>query len=96
MNNKEDENKILIETDYHSLKHSENWHSKISPPKNSIPSIIRSYKSSVKRYCNRFDLQFEWQKRYYDHIIRDGKDYLRIENYILNNRNKWDEDRFHP
>ena len=34
-----------------------------------------------------------WQKRYWDHIIRNENDYNRIANYIINNPAKWDEDQ---
>lgn len=35
-----------------------------------------------------------WQLRYWDHIIRNENDYIRIENYIINNPVIWDEDKF--
>ncbi len=38
--------------------------------------------------------QYNWQRNFYDHIIRNKKDYIRISNYINNNPSKWDEDRF--
>ena len=41
-----------------------------------------------------FDEQL-WQRNYYEHIIRDDKAYLNISNYIINNPQKWGEDKFH-
>ncbi len=35
-----------------------------------------------------------WQKRYWDHIIRNENDYIRISAYIINNPKKWTEDKF--
>jgi len=35
-----------------------------------------------------------WQRSYYDHIIRDEQDYLRIWQYIAENPSKWREDRY--
>ena len=35
-----------------------------------------------------------WQLRYWDHIIRDKNDYIRIADYIKNNPQKWAEDKF--
>jgi REP element-mobilizing transposase RayT len=35
-----------------------------------------------------------WQRNYYEHIIRDEKDYARISDYIKNNPRNWKEDRF--
>ena len=36
-----------------------------------------------------------WQRSYYDHIIRDEQDYLRIAEYIIENPAKWTEDRYY-
>ena len=36
-----------------------------------------------------------WQRSFYDHVVRDEADYLRIMEYIENNPAKWAEDRFY-
>lgn len=33
-----------------------------------------------------------WQFNYYDHIIRNEKDYMRIKKYIQNNPKNWVKD----
>ncbi|MDO6737465.1 transposase [Wenyingzhuangia sp. 2_MG-2023] len=35
-----------------------------------------------------------WQRNYYEHIIKNEKAFKNIENYILNNPLKWEEDQF--
>ena len=35
-----------------------------------------------------------WNRSYYDHIVRNEKDYQRIWKYIENNPNEWKKDRF--
>lgn len=35
-----------------------------------------------------------WQKNYYEHIIRNEKEYYKISEYIENNPSKWDEDKY--
>ncbi len=62
--------------------------------KNTISSIVGSYKSAVTRHCNRLELDFAWQSRFYDHIIRDQKSFERISEYIQNNPTKWKGDKF--
>lgn len=59
-----------------------------NPGKNSISSIIGGYKSAVTKHANRLNLDFGWQTRFYDHIIRDGKAFDTISNYIINNPKK--------
>jgi REP element-mobilizing transposase RayT len=63
--------------------------------KNTVSSIIGSYKSAVTKHANRMDLKNGWQTRFHDHIIRNDAEYQRISNYIVNNPNKWMEDKFH-
>lgn len=65
-----------------------------NPGKNSISSIIGGYKSAVTKHANRLNLDFGWQTRFHDHIIRDGKAFENISNYINNNPAKWEEDKF--
>jgi putative transposase len=36
-----------------------------------------------------------WQRNYWEHIIRDEKSHQRISVYILNNPDKWQNDKFH-
>jgi REP element-mobilizing transposase RayT len=66
----------------------------ISPPKGSLASIIRSYKSAVSKKVHSIHRTFEWQERYYDNIIRDLPAYQRIETYIANNASSWKDDKF--
>ncbi|MDO8519330.1 MAG: transposase [Deltaproteobacteria bacterium] len=37
-----------------------------------------------------------WQRNYYEHIIRDERDLVKIREYIANNPLKWDEDPENP
>jgi REP element-mobilizing transposase RayT len=62
--------------------------------KNSISAIIGSYKSAVTKYANRLKFEFQWQTRFYDHIIRDDKSFQTILNYIINNPANWQDDKF--
>jgi len=62
--------------------------------KNTISSIVGSYKSAVTKYCNRLNLPFAWQPRFYDHIIRNERSFHMISNYIKNNPSKWEDDSF--
>ncbi len=63
--------------------------------KNTISSIVGSYKSSVKKHIKSLDLEFGWQTRFHDHIIRSHDEFIRISNYVVNNPRLWKEDRFY-
>jgi putative transposase len=58
----------------------------------SLSSNILCYKAAVTRLCHRKGLpQLQWQRNYYEHIIRDSNDLDRIRAYILNNAIAWVE-----
>ncbi len=65
-----------------------------NPGKNSVSSIIGSYKSSVTKHANRLNFENGWQTRFHDHIIRTRDEYLKIKYYIRNNPKNWEKDRF--
>jgi putative transposase len=60
---------------------------------------VRAYKASVTYRINvmrGFTDPPVWQRNYYDHIIRNEKDYEAIWNYIETNPRNWIDDRFNP
>ncbi|TAH03348.1 MAG: transposase [Sphingobacteriales bacterium] len=63
--------------------------------KNTISSILGSYKSAVTKHANRLGFEFGWQARFHDHIIRDAKSFENIQNYIANNAMNWKDDKFY-
>ncbi len=67
---------------------------KFGPQSQNLASIIRGYKIGVTKYANNNNIGFAWQSRYYDHIIRDNISFSNIENYIINNPKKWNNDKF--
>ena len=63
--------------------------------KNTISSIVGSYKSVVTKNAHLIDSGFAWQSRFHDHIIRDAGSFERIQNYIENNPLNWKDDKFY-
>lgn len=54
-----------------------------------------AYKITTSKKIHLLGYQeFEWHRSFYDHIVRDQKAYENISNYILNNPNAWDKDKF--
>jgi len=68
------------------------------PTSNSIPTIIRGFKSSVTNTHNQrentpgFKL---WQRNYWEHVIRNDVSMSQLREYIVFNSFKWKEDRFY-
>ncbi|MBN1373944.1 transposase [Candidatus Dojkabacteria bacterium] len=60
----------------------------IEPEKN-LSEIMRGFKSNSSwRINKRFPGRFEWQRSFYDHIIRNERDLQRVRNYIYFNVQK--------
>lgn len=64
------------------------------PQSKNLASIIRGYKSSVTSYAKNNTIDFAWQPLYHDHIIRNQESFQNITNYIVQNPEKWYEDKF--
>ena len=62
-----------------------------SPRPTSLPTIIRSFKTMVTRQLG----VSIWQTSYYEHVIRNEGDYLRIRQYITDNPACWAEDDYY-
>jgi putative transposase len=69
------------------------------PVKGSIPTMVRSYKSSVSYRINLMrgtqDIPV-WQRNYYEHIIRNERDLQNKTDYIEANPMLWAEDDENP
>lgn len=82
---------------------------KFHSPSQTIGAIIRGFKGATTKRINNLirdsdstgELQFAstlgegsiWQRNYYEHIIRTEKAYNNISTYIINNPQKWDNDK---
>ncbi|MFZ2199959.1 MAG: transposase [Microgenomates group bacterium] len=67
----------------------------------TLGQIIGAYKSRVFHEClelakikDKFIGKL-WQRNYYEHIIRDEDDLIRIQKYIRNNPANWTKDKFY-
>ena len=64
------------------------------PQRKNLASIIRGYKSVVTTYARKNQIDFAWQPRFHEHIIRSEDDYDRISTYIAHNPENWNQDKF--
>jgi len=67
--------------------------SNICNRKTTLGRIINSYKSAVTNICHKNEIEFKWQSRYYDHVVRTQQSLVRIRGYIRDNPEKWARDR---
>ncbi len=67
------------------------------PQSKNLASIVRGFKSSVTTKARKMvNVDFAWQSRYHDHIIRNSVSFENIQQYIITNPQKWLDDLFNP
>ena len=68
----------------------------LSVPKiKSISSLMGAYKTTSSKQIHQLgNDNFNWQRCFHDHIVRDAKRYDNIFNYINDNPTRWNEDVF--
>ena len=73
----------------------EDGSSRTSTPTVKQHSVVPAFVSTFKRFCNKEIGENIWQRYYYDHIIRDKRDYEEISKYIYENPLKWEFDELY-
>lgn len=64
----------------------------MSTIRTALGVVVGGYKQAVTRYARRNNIEFAWQKRFHDHIIRGINDGNRIAGYIKDNVLRWAAD----
>lgn len=57
--------------------------------------VVGGIKSAVTKFANERRIPFAWQTRFHDHIVRDTCEMNQIADYIENNVQKWEMDKFY-
>ena len=76
---------------------SGNRQSEISPQRDTLSVVMRTYKAAVTTQCRRAGLvNFGWQRNHYERVIRNESELNRIRQYIIDNPAQWDSDEYNP
>jgi putative transposase len=67
---------------------------KFGPQSKNLASIVRGFKIGVTKYAHANDIDFAWQPRYHDRIIRDEQELFAVRTYIRNNPLEWVSDEY--
>lgn len=78
---------ICIESDFESRTHEP-----CVPTRSLLSRLVGGFKRSITLFARDKKLEFDWQSRYYDHIIRNVKDRNEIAKYIEDNITRWELD----
>ena len=65
------------------------------PTGHSLSEIIRGFKTFSSKYINKLKNPniFQWQRSFYDHVIRNETSLNKIREYIIENPKMWERDR---
>lgn len=64
------------------------------PQSKNLASIIRGFKGGLTSWCIANDIEFKWQPRYFDRIVRSKGELMAYSKYIKNNPKNWNVDEF--
>ena len=67
----------------------------VSVRRGKLSTAMGGFKRAITRFSNENKIDFAWQTRFHDHIIRDREEYYRISEYIKDNPGTWREDKFY-
>jgi putative transposase len=76
--------------------HKEWQPNRFGPQSGNLASIIRGFKAAVKKYTTINQVDFAWQSRYFDRVIRSENELQNIRNYIYNNPENWEAEKNNP
>ena len=70
----------------------QSYKNKFGSQSKNLASIIRGFKIAITTYARKNNIDFAWQERFYDVIIRNNKGLDEVRKYIFNNPQNWDDD----
>lgn len=72
---------------------AKNWNL-MQDSKRTVGKIIRYFKAKTAKIVHdKFFPSFQWQRNYYEHMVRSARELDSIREYIINNPIKWALDR---
>lgn len=60
----------------------------------TIPLVVKQFKSAITRRINPKTTFFAWQPRFHDEIIKDKKRFFAARQYIKDNPKNWEKDEY--
>jgi putative transposase len=88
---------VQLKAPTNTIRNPDNVLSVISPHRNTLSVVVRTYKAAVTTLCHRAGRDdFAWQRNYHEHVIRNEGELNRIRQYIVDNPIHWETDTHNP
>ncbi|WP_375436545.1 transposase [uncultured Hymenobacter sp.] len=68
---------------------SQIFENRFGPQSGNLPSMLRGFKSAVTTFARHHHLEFQWQARFHDRVVRSEIELNKIRNYIITNPSRW-------
>lgn len=66
------------------------YENRFGPQSRNLASVLRGFKSAVTTHARKHWLDFQWQTRFHDRIVRSDQELEKIRTYILTNPSRWE------
>ena len=67
----------------------------LQPKIKSLSQLVGAFKTTASKQIHFLGVEnFQWQRSFYDHVIRDERSLQNIREYIINNPAKWQLDKY--
>ena len=71
-----------------------NYQNNFGPQRDNLAAVIRGFKAGVSALAKQEGLQFSWQSRYHDRVVRNDAELCKIQQYIAANPARWKHEQF--
>lgn len=86
---------VVMPNHIHLIVEIQRGHASLPVSRPALAVVVGMFKQHVVSMARLKGLEFGWQSRYHDHIIRNDMDSMTIRKYIRNNIAVWDSDCFY-
>jgi len=90
---------VYIGTGLKLIRHDRTGHRPVpTDKKHSLSEMIRGFKTFSSKKINKINpnIDFHWQRSFYDRVIRSQKELENIRHYIYYNPTNWAQDGNNP
>ncbi|MBD2721657.1 hypothetical protein IC234_05910 [Hymenobacter sp. BT189] len=71
-----------------------NYQNTFGPQRENLAAVIRGFKAGVSALAKQQGLEFNWQSRYHDRVVRNDAELWKIQQYIANNPARWKHEQY--
>ena len=68
------------------------YENRFGPQSRNLSSVLRGFKSAVTTFARHHAIEFQWQSRFHERIIRNQDELERIRKYIITNPSRWEKE----